>query len=165
VQVLVGQIEHKEPLPRDVEHMNPHKVVEDPPCGGGLGGFAFLGSVSKVEMATPMALSYKTLFPSISTFETPPVHHTLHPAPSPPDAGRYTVPSRFRCQSRDCGYRVRRHCTSRYLPAHLCRILLMEHQVWSRRARQSTLRPRVATINRATTIRRIAMSPRMRQAG
>jgi hypothetical protein len=26
-------------------------------------------------------------------------HHTLHPAPSPPDAGRYTVPSRFRCQS------------------------------------------------------------------
>jgi hypothetical protein len=26
-------------------------------------------------------------------------HHTIHPAPSPPDAGRYTVPSRFRCQS------------------------------------------------------------------
>ena len=42
MQVLVGQIEHEEPLPRDVEHMNPHKVVEDPPCGGGLGGFAFL---------------------------------------------------------------------------------------------------------------------------
>src|SRR4029453_11037044 len=42
VQVLVGQIEHEEPLPRDVEHMNPHKVVEDPPCGGGLDGFAFL---------------------------------------------------------------------------------------------------------------------------
>ena len=29
MQVLVGQIEHEEPLPRDVEHMNPHKVVED----------------------------------------------------------------------------------------------------------------------------------------
>ena len=27
------------------------------------------------------------------------VHHTIHPAPSPPDAGRYTVPSRFGCQS------------------------------------------------------------------
>ena len=42
MQVLVGQIEHEEPLPRDVKHMNPHKVVEDPPCGGGLCGFAFL---------------------------------------------------------------------------------------------------------------------------
>src|SRR5262249_51652797 len=31
-----------------------------------------LGSVSKVEMATPMGLIYKALFPSISTFETPP---------------------------------------------------------------------------------------------
>jgi hypothetical protein len=62
------------------------------------------------------------------------VHHTIHPAPSPPDAGRYTVPSRFRCQSGDCGYRVRRLCTGRYLPAHLRRILLMEQQVWSRRA-------------------------------
>src|SRR5215472_4697084 len=38
------------------------------------------------------------------------VHHTIHPAPSPPDAGRYTVPSRFRCQSGDCGYRVRGLC-------------------------------------------------------
>ena len=59
------------------------------------------------------------------------VHHTIHPAPSPPDAGRYTVPSRFRCQSGDCGYRVRRLCTGRCLPAHLRRILLMEQQVWS----------------------------------
>jgi hypothetical protein len=75
------------------------------------------------------------------------VHHTIHPAPSPPDAGRYTLPSRFECQSGDCGYRVRRLCTGRYLPAHLRRILLMEQQVWSRRARQSTLRPRVATTN------------------
>ena len=31
------------------------------------------------------------------------VHHTIHPAPSPPDAGRYTVPSRFRCQSMTVG--------------------------------------------------------------
>jgi hypothetical protein len=30
------------------------------------------GSVSKVEMKTWMALIYKALFPSISTFETPP---------------------------------------------------------------------------------------------
>jgi len=31
------------------------------------------------------------------------VHHTIHPAPSPPDAGRYTVPSQFRCQSMTVG--------------------------------------------------------------
>jgi hypothetical protein len=31
-----------------------------------------IGSVSKVEMETPTPLIYKTLFPSISTFETPP---------------------------------------------------------------------------------------------
>jgi hypothetical protein len=42
VQVLVGQIEHAEPLPRDVEHMNPHKVVEDPSGGGVLDALAFL---------------------------------------------------------------------------------------------------------------------------
>jgi hypothetical protein len=35
-------------------------------------GDAIAGSVSKVEMATPMALIYKVLFPSMSTFETPP---------------------------------------------------------------------------------------------
>jgi hypothetical protein len=76
------------------------------------------------------------------------VHHTIHPAPSPPDAGRYALPSRFRRQSRDCGYRVRGLCTGRYLPAHPRRILLMEQQVWSvQRAKQSTLRPRVAVIN------------------
>jgi hypothetical protein len=68
------------------------------------------------------------------------VHHAIHPAPSPPDAGRYTVPSRFGCQSGDCGYHVRRLCTGRYLSAHLRRILLMEQQVWSiQHARQSPL--------------------------
>src|SRR6266481_5020028 len=78
------------------------------------------------------------------------VHHTAHPAPSPPDAGRDTVPSRFGCQSGDCGYRVRRLCTGRYLPAHLRRILLMEQQVWSiQLARQSTLRPRVAATTKS----------------
>src|SRR5712691_10506052 len=78
------------------------------------------------------------------------VHHTIHPAPSPRDARRYTVPSRFRCQSGDCGYRVRRLYTGRYLPAHLRRILLMEQQVWSRqRARRSTLRPRVAATTKS----------------
>jgi len=35
------------------------------------------GSVSKVEMATPMALTYKVLFPSISTFETPPLSEQI----------------------------------------------------------------------------------------
>src|SRR5882724_471036 len=73
------------------------------------------------------------------------VHHTIQPAPSPPDAGRDTVPSRCGCPSGDCGYRVRRLCTGRDLPAHRRRILLMEQQVWSiQLARQSTLRPRVA---------------------
>ena len=73
------------------------------------------------------------------------VHHTIHPGPSPPDAGRYTVPSRFGCQSGDCGYVVRGHLTARYLAAVPRRILSMEQQVWSvQRARRSTLRPRVA---------------------
>ena len=40
--MFVGQIEHEEPLPWNVEHMNPHKGVEDLPCGGGLRRFAFL---------------------------------------------------------------------------------------------------------------------------
>jgi hypothetical protein len=76
------------------------------------------------------------------------VHHTIHPAPSPPDAGSYTVPSRFECQPGDCGYCVRGHLTARYLAAVPRRILLMEQQVWSiQHARQSTLRPRVATRN------------------
>src|SRR3989449_7967646 len=75
------------------------------------------------------------------------VHHTIHPAPSPPDAGRYTVPSRFGCQSGDCGYLVRGHLTARYLAAVPRRILLMEQQVWSiQLARPSTLRPRVAVL-------------------
>src|SRR5207245_2863722 len=73
------------------------------------------------------------------------VHHTIHPAPSPPDAGRYAVPSRFGRQSDDCGYGVRGHLTARYLAAVPRRILLMEQQVWSiQLARRSTLRPRVA---------------------
>ena len=80
--------------------------------------------------------------------ECPCVHHTLHPAPSPPEAGRDTVPSRCRRQARDCGSRVRGRWTGRYLPAHPRRILLIEQQVWSvQLARQSTLRPRVAAIN------------------
>jgi hypothetical protein len=42
VLVFVGQIEHEEPLLRHVEHMNPHKVVEDPPRGGVLDALAFV---------------------------------------------------------------------------------------------------------------------------
>jgi len=73
------------------------------------------------------------------------VNRTVHPVPSPPDAGRYTVPSRFGCQSGDCGYIVRGLLTARYLAAVPRRILLMEQQVWSQLiARQSTLRHRVA---------------------
>src|SRR5262245_13857458 len=45
------------------------------------------GSVSKVEMATPMGLIYKALFPSISTFETPP-EHALNVWPARPFAFR-----------------------------------------------------------------------------
>jgi transposase len=43
--------------------------------------FADQGSVSKVEMTTPIALTCKVLFPSISTFETP-----------PSDVRRYAMP-------------------------------------------------------------------------
>jgi hypothetical protein len=35
-------------------------------------GYKTRGRVSKVEMAAPRVLIYKELFPSISTFETPP---------------------------------------------------------------------------------------------
>ena len=60
VQMLVSQIEHEEPLPRDGEHMNPHKGVEDPPCGGGLYGLAFLvrkGGLVLRERVTDAILS------------------------------------------------------------------------------------------------------------
>ena len=40
--MLVGQIEHEEPLSRDVEHMNPHEVVEHPACRRVLDALAFL---------------------------------------------------------------------------------------------------------------------------
>jgi hypothetical protein len=73
------------------------------------------------------------------------VHHTIHPVPTPPEAGRDIVPSRFRCQSVDCGFCVRGLLTARYLAAVPRRILLMEQQDWSiQLASQSTLRPRVA---------------------
>jgi hypothetical protein len=38
---------------------------------------AKVGSFSKVEMTASMALIYKVLFLSISTFETPPLHDFL----------------------------------------------------------------------------------------
>ena len=61
------------------------------------------------------------------------VRHTIHPSPvSVCGADRYIGPSRFRCQSVDCGSIVRRLCTSRYLPAHLRRIPLMGQRVVSR---------------------------------
>src|SRR6266487_1034454 len=43
------------------------------------------GSVSKVEMTTPMALICKALFPSISTFETPPTRDLAPHRRAPPD--------------------------------------------------------------------------------
>jgi len=70
--------------------------------------------------------------------------------PSPPEAGRDTVPSRFGCQSGDCGCVVRGLLTARDLAAVPRRILLMAQQVWSvQLARQSTLRPRVADPRKA----------------
>ena len=50
------------------------------------------GSVSKVEMMTPMALIYMMLFPSISTFETPPPVVMPRTACSTP--GRMSPPPR-----------------------------------------------------------------------
>jgi hypothetical protein len=52
-------------------------------------------------------------------------------APSLPDAGRYIVSSRFRCQSNDCGFVVRRLYTIGYRLALLRRVLLMGQQVGS----------------------------------
>jgi len=40
---------------------------------GNIGIHAQKGSVSNVDITTPMPLIYKTLFSSISTFETPPL--------------------------------------------------------------------------------------------
>ena len=60
------------------------------------------------------------------------VHQTAHPAPSPPDAGRGTMPLRFWCRSGDRGFSVRGHLTARYLAAVPRRILLTEQQVWSK---------------------------------
>ena len=40
--VLVGHIEHHEPLARDAEHMNPHAGVEDPACRRVLETLAFV---------------------------------------------------------------------------------------------------------------------------
>ena len=42
MEVLVGQIEHEEPLARDEEYMNPHEVVEHPACRRVLDALAFL---------------------------------------------------------------------------------------------------------------------------
>jgi len=42
VLVLVGQIENHEALSWDVEHMNPHEVMEHPACGRVLDALAFL---------------------------------------------------------------------------------------------------------------------------
>ncbi len=47
------------------------------------------GSVSKVEMATPIDLIYKVLLPSISTFETPPASLWISMPPS------HRLPSRL----------------------------------------------------------------------
>jgi hypothetical protein len=42
VLVLVSQMQHHESLSRDVEHMNPHEVVEHPACRRGLDALAFV---------------------------------------------------------------------------------------------------------------------------
>ena len=53
-------------------------------------------------------------------------------APSPPNAGRDTIPLRFWCHPFGCGYIVRGLLTARYLAAVPRRILFMGQQVWSR---------------------------------
>ena len=62
--------------PRTALHSVP---VPSPSCRDRLrrrcASYPARGSVSKVEMATPMALICKVLFPTISTFETPPARH------------------------------------------------------------------------------------------
>src|SRR5215475_14948762 len=42
VLVLVGQIQHHEALPRDVQHMNPNEVVKHPACRWSLATLALL---------------------------------------------------------------------------------------------------------------------------
>ena len=55
------------------------------------------GSVSKVEITTSRVLTYKVLFPSISTFETPPpMTSKLHASPLTGVAGGRQPPSRPR---------------------------------------------------------------------
>src|SRR4030095_12839600 len=52
---------------------------------------SMLGSVSKVEMVTPMALTYKVSFPFISTFETPPPRVAVRSRRWPEGRGRSAV--------------------------------------------------------------------------
>jgi hypothetical protein len=47
VLVLIGQIQDHESLVWNVEHMNPHEVVEDPACGRVLNAFACLAWESR----------------------------------------------------------------------------------------------------------------------
>src|SRR5262252_1849986 len=42
VLVLVGQIQHHEALPRDVQHMHPNEVVKHPACRWSLATLALL---------------------------------------------------------------------------------------------------------------------------
>ena len=52
VLVLVSQIQNHEPLSWEVEHMNPHEVVEHPSCGRVLDARAFLvwkGGLMRLE--------------------------------------------------------------------------------------------------------------------
>ena len=67
-------------------------------------------------------------------------------------ADRDIGPSRLRCQPMGCGSIVRRHCTSRYLPAHLRRIPLMGQRV------VSWLTPST-TMTETTSCRSLASEP------
>ena len=49
--VLLGEIDHQgRPLPRDEEHMNPDKILEDPSCRRVLHGFALLVGKRRVML-------------------------------------------------------------------------------------------------------------------
>ena len=60
MQVLRREVEDNGGLSRDAQDMNPHKVVEPPPCGGMLDALAFLvrkGRLVVLERVTHAGLS------------------------------------------------------------------------------------------------------------
>src|SRR6266404_5516891 len=57
---------------------------------------------------------------------------TIKPRPAPPNAGRYTVASRFRCRSCERGYICPR-APERFVASPLCLVGYMRWDAWSDR--------------------------------